>query len=223
MLNHDPSTSAAWELKAAVCRAGIEDLTAIKDEQLMTLLQSAADDRLLDELFGEFFRRYHTRVAGWCSRLVKDVERGMDLAQEVFLRAYRYRHTFRGDARISTWLYTITRNHCLNSIRRRESDPLGRCDSLPPGLVDQCGDIHAGLERSQSFERMWQVIDRTLTEMEKRVMALHYGHEITLETITRELMLSNASGAKAYVVSAKRKLKRVLADPAETRQQVHAA
>ena len=97
-------------------------------------------------------------------------------------------------------------------MRRLDSDPLGRSHSLPLELVDQSGDVHAGVERTQSSERLWGVIDRTLTALEKRVMALHYGQEITLDAITRELMLSNPSGAKAYLVNAKRKLRRVLGD-----------
>jgi len=206
----EQESSPPWDLRAAVCRLGRESLAAIDDEQLMLLLQSAIEQDSIDELFGEFFRRYRTRVVSWCSRFVKDPERGMELAQEVFLRAFRYRHTFRGESRVSTWLFTIVRNHCLNAIRRLDSDPLEKSDPLPDALVDQFGDVHADLERNQNFERMWQVIDQTLTALEKRVMALHYGHEITLETITRELMLSNPSGAKAYIVNARRKLRRVL-------------
>jgi RNA polymerase sigma-70 factor (ECF subfamily) len=127
------------------------------------------------------------------------------------LRAYRYRHTFRGDSRVSTWLYTITRHHCLNAIRRVETDPLRHSDPLPEALTD-AGDLQAEAERNETRERMWRLIDETLTPVEKRVMALHYGHEIALEAITRELMLSNPSGAKAYIVNARRKLKRVLGD-----------
>jgi RNA polymerase sigma-70 factor, ECF subfamily len=193
-------------------REAKENLAALDDERLMMLLRSAAQPERAEELFSEFFRRYHSRVSSWCSRITRNPERSLDLAQEVFLRAYRYRRTYRGNARVSTWLYAIARNHCLNSIRRLDSDPLGRSHSLSLELVDQSGDVHTGVERTQSFERLWRVIDRTLTALEKRVMALHYGHEITLDAITRELMLSNPSGAKAYLVNAKRKLKRVLGD-----------
>jgi RNA polymerase sigma-70 factor (ECF subfamily) len=189
----------------------------------MVLLQSAVEDTVLDDLFHEFFRRYHPRVVNWCARIARDADRGYDLAQEVFLRAFRYRHSFRGDARVSTWLYSITRNHCLNTVRRFESDPLRASDSLPPGLADRGGDIHAEMERAETFERMWQIIDRTLTETERRVMALHYGHEIRLDTITRELMLSNPSGAKAHIVNARRKLKRVLSELPANGQQISAA
>lgn len=205
--------SASWDLGTAVCCAGLEDIAGVNDEQLLILLQSAAQQERVDELFGEFYRRFRVRVAAWCSRLVNDSERGLDLSQEVFLRAYRYRHTFRGDARVSTWLYAISRNHCLNAVRRLESDPLGKSEAFPPEFVDAYEDVHAGAERAERFQHMWRIIEQTLTSTEKRVMALHYGHELTLATITRELMLSNPSGAKAYIVNARRKLKRVLQEP----------
>ena len=70
-----------------------------------------------EELFSEIFRRYHTRVTAWCFRLTRNRARALDLAQEVFFKAYRHRHGFRGDSRFSTWLYAITRNHCLSRSR----------------------------------------------------------------------------------------------------------
>ena len=212
------SSSLTWDLETAVCGVGIEEISVVTDETLMLLLQSA-QDKLQDELFAELFRRYQTRVATWCGRLVRDPGRGMDLAQEVFVRAWRYRHTFRGHARVSTWLYAITRNHCLNAIRKLEADPLARREEFPPNLTDDLGNVHANAESAQAFERLWSIINQTLTAMEKRVMALHYGHELTLEAITRACGLSNPSGAKAYIVNAKRKLKRVLQeDRAKSRQ-----
>jgi RNA polymerase sigma-70 factor (ECF subfamily) len=188
----------------------LTDLPDISDEMLMIQLRSERSEKAADELFSELFRRYHPRVVGWCSRLMRDDGRGMDLAQEVFLRAYRYRHTFRGDARVSTWLYSIARNHCINAIRKLDMDPLARVEDFPPDLTDDFADIHTSAENAQLFARTWMIINRTLTSMEKRVIVLHYGHEMTLDAITRGCRLSNPSGAKAYIVNARRKLNRAL-------------
>lgn len=178
----------------------------------MFYLQSADRGTAADEIFGEIVRRYQARIVSWCSRFVRDGTCGMDLAQEVFLKAYRYRFSFRGDSRLSTWLYAIARNHCLNAMQKRAADPLSRTEGFPPSLADSGPHAHARAERMQAFERLWIVVDQTLTEMEKRVLALHYGHELTLEAITRSCRLSNPSGAKAYIVNAKRKLKVALAN-----------
>ena len=50
----------------------------------------------------------------------------------------------------------------------------------------------------------------TLDATERAVFVLHYGDELPLDAVTRTLGLDNASGAKAYVVSAKRKLARAV-------------
>jgi RNA polymerase sigma-70 factor (ECF subfamily) len=186
------------------------------DESLMLMMQAERCQRVINNLFSEIFRRYQNRLALWCSRLAHDPARGADLAQEVFLRAYRYRHTFRGDSRFSTWLYAIARNHCINTIRKLESDPLGNADEFPISLTDGAEDVLAGAERSQRFERLWATMNEALTDTEKRVMVLHYGHDFTLAAITNGLMLSNPSGAKAFIVNARRKLKRSLHGRRET-------
>ena len=54
------------------------------------------------------------------------------------------------------------------------------------------------------------VIGSTLTETESQVLNLHYAEELPLDTVTRLLKLRNASGAKAFVVSARRKLQRAV-------------
>jgi len=65
-------------------------------------------------------------------------------------------------------------------------------------------------EFRSSVQAARALLDRELTDMEKRVFTLHYGDDVPLQTITRLLGLQNASGAKAYLVSARRKLARAL-------------
>src|SRR6184192_276996 len=96
----------------------------LSDEQLIALSADPGEPpvrqkRATDELFG----RYQSRVAVWCYRVAGDREWAADLAQEVFLRALRNLSTFRGDAKFSTWLYTIARNHCFNAVQSKAIRP----------------------------------------------------------------------------------------------------
>ena len=52
------------------------------------------------------------------------------------------------------------------------------------------------------------LVEEALDETEKKVFTLHYGNDLPLDAITRLLGLSNRAGAKAYIVSARRKLRR---------------
>jgi RNA polymerase sigma factor (sigma-70 family) len=183
---------------------------ALTDQELMSLLCSLEEDRQRSDLFAEVFRRYHRRVSAWCFRITRDRGRALDLAQEVFFKAYRHAGSFRGDSRLSTWLYAITRNHCLSFIKKMAADPVAVGECMPAGLRDLTMEPDRDIEREEAHRRMWQIIDSTLEPLEARVIALHYGYEIPLATITRNLELSNPSGAKAYVVNARRKLSRVI-------------
>ena len=159
----------------------------------------------LDELFG----RYHARVALWCLRIAGDRDRAADLAQDVMIRAYRGLATFRGGSKFSTWLFTIARNHCFNAAKSRSRDPeLAVEPEWLEALTADGETPHEQVERRNTEALAQELLDGALTDDERRSMVLHFRDELPLEAVTRILGLTNASGAKACIVSAKRKLKR---------------
>jgi len=162
-------------------------------------------------LWNELFRRHQGHVALWCLRLTGDREAAADLAQEVFLKAFRYLDSYRGESKFSTWLYSITRNHCFNEIKSRATKPEDTGEAVLVELADTSPDVHTQLERRDSAELLRGLVRDSLTDVEARVMTLHYAEELPLQAVTQLRGLENASGAKAYIVSAKRKLARALA------------
>jgi RNA polymerase sigma factor (sigma-70 family) len=183
---------------------------ALSDEELMMVLRELPDAQR-GRLFAEVFRRYQTRVTSWCYRLTHNQASAVDLAQEIFFKAYRHMNAFRGDSRLSTWLYAITRNHCLSFIRKRAADPVEAGESVPVGLRDfTAAQPDRDIEAAQLNRRVWQVLNAALDPLEVRVMTLHYGYEMPLSAITQKLGLSNPSGAKAHIVNARRKLSAVI-------------
>jgi RNA polymerase sigma-70 factor (ECF subfamily) len=183
---------------------------ALSDEELMMVLRDMPEAQR-GRLFGEVFRRYQTRVTSWCYRLTHSQSCAIDLAQEIFFKAYRHLNGFRGDSRLSTWLYAITRNHCLSFIRKRAADPVETGECVPPGLRDfSAAEPDRDIERAQLSRRVLQMLNSSLDPLEARVMTLHYGYEMPLATITQKLGLSNPSGAKAHIVNARRKLSAVI-------------
>ncbi len=67
--------------------------------------------------FERLVRLHQHRVFGLCLRMLNNTEEAEDLAQEVFLTIFKSIGTFRGESRLSTWIYRITRNHCLNRLK----------------------------------------------------------------------------------------------------------
>lgn len=170
------------------------------DEELVA--RALADPRgpWLDELF----QRHYRRVALWCLRHTGDRDAAADLAQEVFVRVQSNLPSFAGQARFSTWLYTICRNHCLNAVKARR--PTDGVEEEADFGGTRAPEMEAELDRAGQAEKMREWVASLLDETERRVFVLHYGEEMPLASITRLLGLTNASGAKAHVVSARRKL-----------------
>jgi RNA polymerase sigma factor (sigma-70 family) len=195
------------EAVAIIAEMRWEDLS---DEALIARYRAEAGQASAEQYLNELFRRHHVKVARWCLSVTGDRESAADLAQEICVKAYRNLSYFKGQSKFSTWLYSITRNHCLNAVRSRASAPQMDNDELVmETLPDVASDSPlANVERKQQAEIARQLINETLEETEKAVFTMHFAEELPLDVITRMLTLDNASGAKAYLVSAKRKLDR---------------
>ena len=68
----------------------------------------------------DLFERYHAGVFNVCIRLLGNREEAEDIAQDVFIRAFKAYAHFRGDADPGTWLYRIAVNLCLNHQRKQK-------------------------------------------------------------------------------------------------------
>jgi RNA polymerase sigma-70 factor (ECF subfamily) len=185
-------------------------MQGLSDEQLIAIYSDPSESLgRQNDAVNQLFTRYQTRVALWCYRVAGDRDWARDLAQEVFLRALRNLEQFRGESKFSTWLYIIARNHCFNAVQSRSARPEEPIEFLD--LPDTgTGSVENNLELAGEIGSMRDLLRRTLDDTEREVMTLHYGEELTLGAITNLLGLRNASGAKAYIVSARRKLERAI-------------
>jgi RNA polymerase sigma-70 factor (ECF subfamily) len=184
------------------------DLDELSDEELIARAQETAASA--ETCLAVLYRRWYPKVAAWCLRLSGDRQEAADLAQEVFLRVHGRLGSFRGESRFSTWLYTVTRSVVINrgqAARRRETDPL---DDLDAGAepVEPAPGADREMEQGEILAALRQAMATDLDPIEAKVLYLHYVDGITLPALTDMLKLDNKSGAKAYVVSGGRKLKR---------------
>src|SRR5262245_44751248 len=136
-----------------------------------------ADERAAQD---EFYYRFRRQVAGNLYRVLGDRTDLEDLVQEVFVIAFRGLDRFRGDARLSTWLYRICVNVALGRIRtrRRRPPPIGVLDldatAADPSLTDRPETPEKSLQRRQDRERVYRALE--LLAPKKRIVL--YLHEI---------------------------------------------
>jgi RNA polymerase sigma-70 factor, ECF subfamily len=72
-----------------------------------------------ESAFGELVRRHRRELQVHCYRMLGSLEEAEDLVQETFLRAWRAREGFSGQATFRAWLYRIATNACLDVLARR--------------------------------------------------------------------------------------------------------
>lgn len=85
----------------------------VNDDSQVMLRVSAGDDTA----FNYLVEKYHRPIIHFMYRMVHNQAVAEELAQEVFLRVYRSRETYRAEARFSTWLYRIATNLGVNHAR----------------------------------------------------------------------------------------------------------
>ena len=77
-------------------------------------------DAIRDEsAFAEHVERHRRELQVHCYRMTGSLQDSEDLTQETFLRAWRSRESFRGEAPLRAWLYRIATNTCLDALKAR--------------------------------------------------------------------------------------------------------
>ena len=159
------------------------------------------------EAFDVIVERHRRAVYQICYRFVGNHEDASDLAQDVFLRAYRGLHRFRGQASLGTWLYRIGVNVCLNrvSAKRPATEPIDARQHLD----DRIEDAATGLLRAERAAQVRAAIAR-LPRKQRATLILRVYHELSHEEIAG--VLGNSVGAvKANFFHALGNLKKFLA------------
>jgi RNA polymerase sigma-70 factor (ECF subfamily) len=136
----------------------------------------------------ELYHRFRRQVAGNLYRVLGDRGDLDDLVQEVFVIAFRGLERFRGDARLSTWLYRICVNVALGRIRtrKRKPPPIGVVDldsaAIDPSLTDRPETPERSLERQRDRARVYAALE-TLAPKKRIVLYLHEIEGLDLKEI----------------------------------------
>jgi RNA polymerase sigma-70 factor (ECF subfamily) len=158
--------------------------------------------------FDVVVERHQRAVYQLCYRFVANHEDASDLTQDVLLRAYRGLRNFRGQSSLSTWLYRIGVNVCLN----RVSVKVPQTES-----IDNRQHVDARRERPDDgvlrAERAARVRDAIaqLPRKQRAALILRMYHDLAHQEIA-EVLGSSVGAVKANVFHALQNLKKILGD-----------
>ena len=115
----------------------------LTDLELMIAVQQGEVGQM-----GVLFERHHARIYNFCHRMTGNQAASEDLVQEAFMRALRYRQSFRGDADFLPWLYRLARNVCNDYFQKNQRFPVTGED-LPEGISEAPSALDDAQQREQ--------------------------------------------------------------------------
>ncbi len=145
-----------------------------------------------EKAFRELMELHGDRVYNMTYRMLGNHEEAEDVAQEVFITVFKTIESFREDAKLSTWLYRVTANHCKNRIKylarrhdRRQAeydDSLDR--SVTPGATAPSPSPRPDKQlEGVELERLVQEAIAELDEEHRLLVVLRDIEELAYEEI----------------------------------------
>lgn len=145
--------------------AGRADWNAMSDAEIMLRVREGDD-----AAFNFLIEKYRKAIVNFMYRMVHNQSIAEELAQDVFLRVYRSRETYRAEAKFTTWLYRIATNLGVNYARDTKNERSAQTIYLDQpdqetGTTPDVADMHASAEEEL-------VKDERMRAIRKHVMAL---------------------------------------------------
>lgn len=179
--------------REAVARGDFSQLT---DAEVMLELKAGNMDA-----FDVLLAKYRKPMVHFMFRMVHNQAVAEELAQEVFLRVYRSRETYRAEARFSTWLYRIATNLGVNHARdtRHERsastvylDAVDAETGTTPDVADDTPTIEADLLQKERMNAIRQHV-MALPERQKTAVLMHKYEGMDYKQIGEVLKLSESA------------------------------
>lgn len=173
-------TSESWSEMTGERLADLQPQAPLRHKEDLPVVERASNGD--GDAFEALVRKYQTRVFTLAYRMLGDRADAEEMAQEIFLKAFRGLKRFERKSAFSTWLYSIATNHCLNQLesRRRRPRPQelngqagrgGNPGSLLERVADPTPGADQALERAE-LQRLVQEQLLTLTPEHRSILVL---------------------------------------------------
>src|SRR3954462_12135256 len=145
------------------------EMNHLNDQELMRIVQGGDLSPA-----SEIYDRYSGRIYNFAFRFLKNAEAAEDAVQEVFVKMIRHANQFHGDAKLSTWLFSITANWCRDYLRKADNKAKEAEEVLYalPASAEQAPDRN--LERRQDEQRIQKALAVLTPEQREAILLSRY-------------------------------------------------
>jgi RNA polymerase sigma-70 factor (ECF subfamily) len=159
-----------------------------------------------EKAFRELIERHHPTVFASVRGVLGDRDEVEDVVQMVYIKVYRGLAKFRGDAKLSTWIYQIARNEAINVVKKRrlETTPIEDVTVAAPEREGPEASVH----QSDAGDHL-EIAMQGLDENQRMALELRYMGERSYDEIA-EMMGVPLGTVKTYIHRGKAELKKVM-------------
>jgi len=176
--------------------AGAADWRAMTDAEIMLRVRQGDDGG-----FDFLIEKYRKPIINFMYRMVHNQAVAEELAQEVFLRVYRSRETYRAEAKFTTWLYRIATNLGVNHARDTKHERSAQTiylDQPDPetGTTPDVADLHVTVEEELVRDERMRAIRKhvmALPERQRTAVLMHKYQGLDYKEIGSVLRLSESA------------------------------
>lgn len=137
-----------------------------------------------EEAMDLLVRTHWDHVYSHCLKMVHDKQLAQDLSQETFLRVFEHLPSFKSHSRLSTWIWRIAHNHCLNYLKRHHQKELPLFEEILPTKE---------VEREEDFWQRIEVALKILNEKHRIIFELYDLQHIPQKEIAARLHIPHGT------------------------------
>jgi RNA polymerase sigma-70 factor, ECF subfamily len=145
------------------------EMKHLSDQELMAVVQGGDYSPA-----SEIYDRYSARIYNFAFRFLKNAEAAEDATQEVFVKMLKHANQFHGDAKLSTWLFSITANWCRDYLRKADNKAKESDDVLVTLPAPNELSPERKLELRENEVRVRKALDALTPEQREAILLSRY-------------------------------------------------
>lgn len=160
-----------------------ENLENLKDEEIIHKIRDEGSSNQFEVLY----KRYYSKVLDNCYSFVKNRQEAEELAEDIFSKVFEKLSSFKQHSSFSSWLYSVTYNHCIDYLRNKKKMhyPNWDRDNEIPEIIDETDELVEEL----NYDKLMTILELIHPE-EKALLLMKYRDDLSMKQIGVSLRIS---------------------------------
>ncbi|HAF29453.1 MAG TPA: RNA polymerase subunit sigma-70 [Bacteroidales bacterium] len=160
-----------------------QTINLLKDDEIIGLIKTEGSSKYFEILY----KRYYQKVLDKCYSFVKNRSVAEELAEDIFSKIFEKLPTFKQLSSFSSWLYSVTYNHCIDYLRKKKKlhYPSWNLENEIPEIIDETEESVENI----NYDNLLVILELIHPE-EKALLLMKYQDNLSMKQISSALRIS---------------------------------